>query len=93
MDNKTFTEILSADLGLPKEEVENLTSALAGLIGEKVAQLDTVSLPCFGAFEPKKRQERIVVHPATGNRLLVPPKIVISFRPATALKQKIRHGE
>lgn len=93
MDNKTLTDILSADLGLQREDVENLTSSLANVIGEKVSQLDIVSIPGFGVFEPKKRQERVVVHPATGNRLLVPPKIVISFRPSTTLKQKIRNGQ
>ncbi|MDE6442935.1 MAG: HU family DNA-binding protein [Muribaculaceae bacterium] len=93
MDNKTLTERLSKDLDVSVEEVESLIEGFAKVIGECALNLDSVTLPAFGAFEPKKRLERVAVHPATGTKLLVPPKIVLSFRPATALKQKIRNGK
>ena len=93
MDNKTLTERLSKDLDVSVEEVESLIEGFAKVIGECALNLDSVTLPGFGAFEPKKRLERVAVHPATGTKLLVPPKIVLSFRPATALKQKIRNGK
>lgn len=93
MDNKTFIDRLAQELSADRETVESLVSSLAGIVGEKGAEMDSVSLTGFGTFEPKKRMERVAVHPATGAKILVPPKIVIGFRPAANLKQKIRNGK
>lgn len=63
--------------------------ALVGLLSEKGAEMDVVAVPGFGTFEPKKRLERINVHPASGKRMLLPPKIVMNFKPSALLKQKV----
>ena len=47
----------------------------------------------FGTFEVKKRLERTVVSPTTGQRMLVPPKLVLNFRPVAAIKEKLKKGE
>ena len=52
-----------------------------------------MSVPDFGTFELKKRMERIVVNPSTGQRMLVPPKIVLNFKPATSVKNKMKKGD
>ncbi|MDE6577306.1 MAG: HU family DNA-binding protein [Muribaculaceae bacterium] len=92
MDNKTLIDKLAKELNVTNETVSSLMEGLANVIGECASNLDSVSLTGFGSFEPKKRLERVAVHPASGKRLLVPPKIVLTFRPSTSLKQKIRHG-
>lgn len=92
MDTKRLTEMLSKELEISKEEVDTLIEGLASVVGECASNLDTVNLSGFGSFEPRKRLERVAVHPASGKCLLVPPKIVLSFRPSTSLKQKIRNG-
>ena len=43
----------------------------------------------FGNFEVKKRLERVIVNPTTGQRMLVPPKLVVAFKPSQILKAKI----
>lgn len=93
MDSKTFVETLSKNLDISRETVVQLIDGLAEIVGESGAELDSIMLPSFGIFEPRKRMERVAVHPASGKRLLVPPKIVMSFRPSPLLKQRIRNGE
>lgn len=93
MDNKTLIETLSRRLDISRETVGSLIEGLSKTIGECGAELDSVSIPSFGTFEPRKRVERIALHPASGKRLLVPPKIVVAFKPSAVLKQKIRNGE
>jgi DNA-binding protein HU-beta len=44
----------------------------------------------FGTFDVKKKMERISVNPTTKQRLLIPPKLVLSFRPSASLKEKIK---
>lgn len=53
---------------------------------------ETVSIPNFGTFEVKKRMERVVVNPTTKKRQLVPPKLVMGFRPVQSVKEKIKNG-
>lgn len=36
--------------------------------------------------------ERIIVNPATGVRMLVPPKLVLSFKPTNTIKAHIKKG-
>ena len=93
MDNKTFVDTLSRNLDISRETVISLIEGLSEVVGECGASLDSILLPSFGTFEPRKRMERVAVHPASGKRLLVPPKIVMSFRPSPNLKQRIRNGE
>lgn len=93
MDNKTLVETLSKKLDISRDTVITLIDGLSEVVGECGAALDSITLPSFGTFEPRKRMERVAVHPASGKRLLVPPKIVMSFRPSSLLKQRIRNGE
>ena len=90
MDNKNFIERLSARCGIEAEKVERLVEDLGEIIGESIVEEDCVAIPSFGSFEAKKKMERVVVHPSSGRKLLVPPKLTISFRPSGALRQRVR---
>ena len=93
MDNRKLTETLSRTLDVSIETVGLLIDGLSKAIGEKGAELQSVSIPSFGTFEPKKKNERIALHPASGKRLLLPPKVSLVFRPSPTLKQRIKDGK
>ncbi len=42
--------------------------------------------------ETKKKMERVIVNPSTGQRMLVPPKLVLSFKPNQTWKDKLKGG-
>lgn len=90
MDQKTLSERLSAQLELPASDIAKLNAALVDVLADTCGELGSVALPGFGVFEGRKRTERVTVHPSSGKRLLIPPKIQISFRPSALLKQKIK---
>lgn len=92
MDNKTLIDTLSGKLNVSRDTVASLIDSLTGVLGECGSELDLVNISGFGTFEPKKRVERVALHPASGRRLMIPPKIVISFKPSVSLKQKVRKG-
>jgi DNA-binding protein HU-beta/integration host factor subunit alpha len=50
-------------------------------------------VPNFGTFEPKKKLERVIVNPASGQRMLVPPKLVLGFKPNQTWKDKLKGGQ
>ena len=90
MDNKKLVETIAGNLGRTTQDVGKLMDALAGVLRTRCADMDSVILPGIGTFEPKKRNERVMIHPSTGKRMLVPPKVVVSFKPSKVLKAKIK---
>lgn len=93
MDNKTFIEILSKNLDISTDTVAGMIENLAEVVGQCGADMDAISISNFGVFEPRKRQERIALHPASGKKLLVPPRISLAFKTSPALKQRINDGK
>lgn len=89
MDTKGIINEIASKTGVDASQGQAVIDALIDVVGQQGAELDTMSVPAFGTFEPKKRTERVNVHPATGKRTLLPPKIVMSFKPSAILKQRI----
>jgi DNA-binding protein HU-beta/integration host factor subunit alpha len=52
---------------------------------------DSVIINNFGTFEVKKKLERIIVNPATGQHMLVPPKLVLGFKQSDSWKTEMRN--
>lgn len=92
MDSKTLTERLARRLDIPKADVADLIESFASVLAERGSELDSLAIPGFGMFEPKKRNERVAMVPGTDRRLLLPPKITLSFRPSALLKQKMKQS-
>lgn len=90
MDNRNFLNKVSKSAEIDHESCLRMHEALMEIMEEALSEGETISIPSFGNFEPRKRNERIMTHPSDkGKRLLVPPKIVVSFKPSTILKEKI----
>ncbi len=89
MTNKEFINRLIRESGMPSKEVNELTSTLLGEIEKRLIDEDFIVIPEFGTFEVKKKLERVVVNPVTKQKMLIPPKMVVTFKPSGSLKQKI----
>ncbi len=90
MNNKKLVETVAQNIGRTPEDVSKLLEGLAGVLRSKCSEMDSVFVPSFGTFEPNKRDERVMVHPRNGKRMLVPPKIVLNFKVSNVLKNKLR---
>ena len=51
---------------------------------------NVIAVQGFGSFEVKKKAERISINPASKQRMLVPPKLVLSYKPSNTLKDKFK---
>lgn len=90
MDNKTFIDAVASRLNKNREEVSELAEAFGVVMADILKAGDIVAVPSVGTFETKLKAERVALHPSSGKKLLVPPKITINFKPSALLKQKIR---
>jgi DNA-binding protein HU-beta len=89
MNNKDFISVLSAKTGYSSKEASQMAMDIVSVITNELTEENTVGITGFGTFEVKKKLERVLVNPATKQRMLVPPKMVVSFKPNTGLKDKV----
>ena len=89
MNNKDFISALSAKTGFSTRETAQMTSDVVSAITNELTEENVVGITGFGTFEVKKKLERVLVNPATKQRMLVPPKMVVSFKPNTGMKDKV----
>lgn len=92
MNNKSFISEVSKRIGKKVGDTQMLTYALVDIMNEFFQKGDSVTINNFGTFEVKKRLERIMVSLNTKKRLLVPPKLVLAFKPSTVIKGKLKNG-
>ena len=93
MNAAQLTSKLAKRLDMTKAEVDDLLAKTTDIIVEQLSSENVVSIHNFGTLEPKKREERISVNPATGKRTLIPPKLVAGYKPSPTLKDKIKEAE
>lgn len=89
MNNKEFVTEIATKLGMSTSQVNSLMVGLTTEMASHLEEETQVSIMNFGNFEVKKRLERVIINPATKQRMLVPPKMALSFKPSNVLKDKL----
>ncbi|MBR5928520.1 MAG: HU family DNA-binding protein [Prevotella sp.] len=92
MTNKNFIKELSQRLECTNGEAQRMVKSLIDVMNEEFQSGEPFTIPGFGTFEVKKRMERIIVNPSTHKRMLVPPKLVLGFKPIPSIKEKLKNG-
>ena len=90
MKNKEFVSELSQRIGIDATKTSRLIEHLVSAVTQELQDGNSVTISEFGSFGVKKKDERIIVNPATQQRMLVPPKLVASFKPNSTLKEKFK---
>ena len=86
MNNKEFTSELADRLGYTIKDTSELISSLLSDMTQELEDGNAIAIQGFGSFEVKKKAERISINPSTKQRMLVPPKLVLTYRPSNTLK-------
>ena len=90
MNNKEFTSELAERLGYTIKDTSELMNSLVSSMTQELEEGNVIAIQGFGSFEVKKKAERISINPASKQRMLVPPKLVLSYRPSNTLKDKFK---
>lgn len=91
MTNKDFISELAQKTGYSPEDTQKMVNTIVETMGDHFQNDDMVLIPLFGTFEVKKKLERVMVNPSTGQRMLVPPKLVLNFKPNANWKERIKN--
>ena len=90
MNNKEFTSELAERLGYTIKDTSELMNSLLSSMTQELEEGNVIAIQGFASFEVKKKAERISINPASKQRMLVPPKLVLSYRPSNTLKDKFK---
>lgn len=90
MNNKEFITELASKSGYINKDTSRLVSSVIDIMTQELQDGNSIVIQGFGTFEVKKKSERILVNPATKQRMLVPPKLVLTYKPSVNLKEKFK---
>lgn len=90
MNNKDFIAELSRLTGYTAAATQKMVNTIVDALGDAFQDGTAVAIDDFGTFDVRKKMERIMVNPSTQQRMLVPPKLVLGFRPVDDWKDKVK---
>jgi nucleoid DNA-binding protein len=90
MNSTEFTSALAKKLEISRLETGIRLDDLLSVIITELVNGHVVSIANFGNLEVKKRNERVNVLPLSGKRMLLPPKMVVKFKPSASFNKKIK---
>lgn len=90
MNNKEFISQLAQETGYTQADTQQMVRTIIEQMENCFEDGDPIQVSGFGSFEVRKRLERILVNPATQERMLVPPKLVLTFKPIAAIKENLK---
>lgn len=93
MNYSELLSLLAERMKLTKPEVEKRLDETTAIITAELVKNNIVSIVNFGTMEVRKRQERLSIHPNTGKKLLVPPKLIVKYRISSTFNKKLKELE
>ncbi|MGL6196862.1 MAG: HU family DNA-binding protein, partial [Thermoguttaceae bacterium] len=82
---KTIAERLELSQVVTKQMVQEMLDVII----ETIVESGRIELRNFGVFEVRHRAPRVAQNPMTGEKVKVPAKTVVGFRPGRAMEQKV----
>src|SRR6202795_5286540 len=87
---KEIVKQISDRIGLTQLKTKEIVQQTFDAIVETLLEVGRIELRNFGVFEVKKRKARKARNPRTGEKVDVPPKNVVSFKPGKEMEERVR---
>ncbi|MBQ8706973.1 MAG: integration host factor subunit beta [Succinivibrionaceae bacterium] len=91
MNKLDLVEILADSCGIEVEnfKLEQCIDEIFNFISQEVSAGRKIEIRGFGCFSQRKRPSRMARNPKTGEKVLVPDRYVIFFKPGKELKDRL----
>jgi nucleoid DNA-binding protein len=87
---KEIVKQISDETGLTQLKTKEVVQKTFDAIVETLLTDGRIELRNFGVFEVKRRKARKARNPRSGERVDVPPKSVVTFKPGKEMEEQIR---
>ena len=93
MTKKEIVKTISEEIGMTQLRTKEIVQKTFDAIVETLVADGRIELRNFGVFEVKQRAARKARNPRTGQRVDVPQKFVVTFKPGKEMEEKVRQLE
>jgi integration host factor subunit beta len=90
---KEIVKTISEEIGLTQLKTKEIVQKTFDAIVETLVEEKRIELRNFGVFEVKKRAARKARNPRTGDKVYVPEKYVVTFKPGKEMEERVRELE
>lgn len=93
MTKKEIVRTISEEIGLTQLKTKEIVQKTFDAIVRTLVEERRIELRNFGVFEVKRRAPRKARNPRTGDKVFVPEKFVVTFKPGKEMEKKVRELE
>lgn len=93
MTKKEIVRTISEEIGLTQLKTKEIVQKTFDAIVEALVEDGRIELRNFGVFEVKRRAPRKARNPRTGDKVYVPEKCVVTFKPGKEMEHRVRELE
>lgn len=90
---KEIVRTISDEIGLTQLQTKEIVQKTFDAIVEALVEERRIELRNFGVFEVKRRAARKARNPRTGDKVFVPEKFVVTFKPGKEMEARVRELE
>ncbi len=90
MTKKEIVKQISERIGLTQLKTKDIVQQTFDAIVDTLLEVGRIELRNFGVFEVKQRKARKARNPRTGEKVDVPPKNVVTFKPGKEMEERVR---
>jgi nucleoid DNA-binding protein len=87
---KEIVKTISDEIGLTQLKTKEIVQKTFDAIVEALVEEGRIELRNFGVFEVKRRAPRKARNPRTGEKVPVPEKFVVTFKPGKEMEERVR---
>ena len=93
MTKKEIVRTISEEIGLTQLKTKEIVQKTFDAIVDTLVEDGRIELRNFGVFEVKRRAPRKARNPRTGDKVFVPEKFVVTFKPGKDMEKRVRQLE
>ena len=90
MTKKEIVKQIADRIGETQLKTKDIVQRTFDAIVDTLIEQGRIELRNFGVFEVKQRKARKARNPRTGERVEVPPKCVVTFKPGKYMEERVR---
>ena len=90
---KEIVRTISEEIGLTQLQTKEIVQKTFDAIVEALVAERRIELRNFGVFEVKRRAPRKARNPRTGDKVFVPEKSVVTFKPGKEMEERVKELE
>ena len=93
MTKKEIVRTISEEIGLTQLKTKEIVQKTFDAIVKTLVDDGRIELRNFGVFEVKRRAPRKARNPRTGDKVFVPEKFVVTFKPGKEMEKRVHQLE